>query len=318
LLRSGGRRRSVQNAALAAVLAITAVTFPDGTTFWARLHGLRPGKPVIVGEDRTGIAVLSHELTSGELFIGGHRQSAVPFAPIHGILGLLGGLVHPHPRDVFVVGHGTGGTPYGAGGPGTVERVRVVEIVGPVFDVMTSFSLLAGGTLIRSLFQDPRYERVVGDARRELFKRPKTYDVIEADAIYPRSSHSGLLYSSEYFQQIRERLNPNGIVVQWVPTPRIARTFLGVFPYAVELPSSNIFLGSNEPIPFDIEAVARRIGTPAVKAYVEAAGWSPAVLEQFLRTDRPRYWSPDQIRPEGDVNTDLFPKDEFYLNSAMR
>jgi spermidine synthase len=107
--------------------------------------------------------------------------------------------VHPDPRSILVIGHGTGGTPYASGVNPTTERIRVIEIVGPVFSLMRRFAQNTSGTIVDKLFSDPRIERTVADARHVLFTDPRRYDVIQADAIYPWSSHGGLLYSVSVF-----------------------------------------------------------------------------------------------------------------------
>ena len=83
----------------------------------------------------------------------------------------------------MMVGHGTGGTAYGAGANPAIERVEVVEIVAPIYNVIGRFSDLGGKTAVDRLLIDPRYKRLVGDARHALFTDPERYDVIEADAI---------------------------------------------------------------------------------------------------------------------------------------
>jgi spermidine synthase len=151
---------------LAAGLVVAFVGFPNNVGFWSRLHAVQRGEHIILGEDRTGVSLMKYNSPEGGiLHIGGHAQSWVPFLGIHGILGFLGVLVHPNPKSVLVVGHGAGGTAYGAGANPAVERVRVVEIVAPIYDVMNRFSALGGKTTVDDLLIDPRYKRMVGDAR---------------------------------------------------------------------------------------------------------------------------------------------------------
>lgn len=309
-----GRRR-FGHAALAAGLVIAMAGFPNGVDFWSHLHAVEADEHVILGEDRTGVALMQYESPDeGMLFIGGHPQSGVPFKSLHGVLGLLGTLVHPNPKSVLVVGYGAGGTPYGAGANQNIKRVRVVEIVAPVYDVMVRFSALDGKTAVDRLLTDPRYERVVGDARHVLFTESERYDIIEADAIYPHTSHSGLLYSVEYFRQVRERLHPGGICVQWAPTQRTISSFLAAFPYVVQL-GDDILLGSGQPVHFDAEAVMRRLQEPAIRAYLEAAKWNIDTIGHLLTGGRVKVWTPGDPRRMDELNTDLFPRDEFYLNT---
>jgi spermidine synthase len=308
-----GKRWRFGCAALTAGLMIAVFRFPNATGFWSLLHAADSGH-VIVGEDRTGVALMVHNSgDGGSLYIAGHLQSVVPFSQVHGVLGLLGVMVHPNPRSVLVVGHGTGGTSYAAGANPAIERVRVVEIVAPIYDVMREFSALGGKTAVDRLLGDPRYEREVGDARHVLFTDPKRYDVIEADPIRSSMSLSGLLFSVEYFRQVRARLRPGGISVQWMPSPRSVNSFVSVFPYVVDLHNGYILLGSDQPIPFDANAIALRLQEPTIRTYLEAA-LDSRWIGNWLLSGQVRLWRPGDPRPD-DVNTDLFPKDEFFLNT---
>jgi len=312
-----GWRWQFGHALLAVALMVALVGFPNNIGFWSRLHAVQRGEQVILGEDRTGVSLMKYKSPeSGRLYIGGHLQSTVPFYSGHGVLGFLGVLVHPNPKSILVVGHGTGGTVYGGGANPAIERMRVVEIVAPIYEVMERFSALGGKTAVDRLLNDPRYERLVGDARHVLFTDPERFDVIEADAIYPRTSLSGLLYSVEYFRQVRARLNPGGICVQWAPTERTVNSFVSAFPFVELLDvGESILLGSERPIHFDGEAVTRRLHEPTLHAYLEAAGWDADAIGLLLSRKPLKVWGPDDPRPDDDINTDLFPKDEFYLSA---
>jgi spermidine synthase len=307
----GWATRRPAQAIFVALLVLVVVLFPTNTRFWMRLHGTAPGAGALVGEDRTGVAVLRPGPQRRLLYIGGHTQSQVPFSLVHGALGVIGALVHPNPRSILVIGHGTGGTPYASGVNPTTERIRVVEIVEPVFSVMRHFARESEGTIVGSLFSDPRFERSVADARHVLFTDARRYDVVQADAIYPWSSHGGLLYSVEFFRQVRERLREGGICVQWAATERTVASFLSVFPHVVRV--NDALLGSDRPIAFALEAMAERLHGPA-RPYVVAGGWDPAAIVGWLSARPVTVWAPGDPRGDRDVNTDLFPKDEYFLN----
>jgi spermidine synthase len=184
---------------------------------------------------------------------------------------------------------------------------------------MEHYRYLVRRVAVDRVLSDERYERRVGDARHVLLTTPERYDVVEADAMYPRTSNSGMLYSIEYFRQVRARLRPRGIAVQWAPTPRVVNSFLAVFPHVVQLTDLRILLGSDRPINFDLEALTRRFqDDPAVRAALEAAEWNIDEIAKFVGTSQVKVWQPNSARPQGDVNTDLFPRDEFYLNRARR
>jgi hypothetical protein len=299
---------------LLAILALSIAAFPASDRFWSRLHGAGDGEATVVGEDRTGVALFRPQDDHWGLFIAGHHQSQTPFGPYQVALGLVGVAVHPNPRSVLIVGQGTGGTPYGAGSNPATETIRIVEIVRPVYDVTQKLAAQTGDPGLMRYFGDPRYERVVGDGRHALFVEDRTYDVIEADAIYPHGSRAGLLYSVEHFRKILERLNEGGICVQWQPTQQTERTFRAAFPYVVHL-SRGILLGSNAPIPLDMGALHQRIRGP-MRDHLEAGGIDPeAVIKEIGEPIRVQ--QPSDDRPRARLNTDLFPRDEYYLNRPL-
>jgi hypothetical protein len=170
------------------------------------------------------------------------------------------------------------------------------------------------GSPMDVLFRDPRWRIEYGDGRRVVTHEAGQYDVIEADAILPESSQSGVLYSVEFLEQVRERLAPGGIYVQWAPTPRSVETFAAAFPHAVMLRPVRIMIGSREPIPLDREALLRRLAEPAVASHL-ARGRTGCCDWAAMIGEPPLVWGPGDARKAAPL-TDLFPRDEFYLNTA--
>ena len=197
---------------------------------------------------------------------------------------------------------------------GAIERIHVVEIVEPVVSVMNAYTERQRGS-VPNAFADPRVSTTIADARHQLLVSPETYDVIVAEAIVPEAAHSGLLFSVEYFRQVRERLKPGGIVVEWVPTQRTLNTFRKVFPYVVR--TGRVLIGSNEPIDFSLEAFAERLRGPA-RPHLEQGGWQAEDVMAWLTSVPLQRWTPDDPPPLPDINTDLFPKDEYFLNNGRR
>lgn len=317
LARRGGLRDN-PGRALAAALAVAVAVFPSNTAWWSRIHGVKQDQAAIVGEDRSGVVVLRLKGDSGPMFITGHTQSQVPFWPHHYFLGALGPALHPAPRDVLVIGSGSGGTPFAAGWNPETRHIRAVELIAPVYEVIRDYAATRPGSALAALTTDPRFTLVVGDGRREIFVSGKQYDVIEADAILPQTSHSGMLYSVEFLSLVRESLKPGGLFVQWAPTERVARSFLKAFPHVVMLLPVSIVIGSDQPIPFDPAALAARFGEPAFQAWAARAGVDISGFPALFGAEA-RVWGPDTPRgPTEDINTDLFPRDEFYLNNELR
>jgi spermidine synthase len=85
---------------------------------------------------------------------------------------------------------------------------------------------------------DSRVEIVYDDARHYVLTTRETFDVITSDPIHPWVAGAATLYTREYFEHVKARLNPGGVVTQWVPlyesteesVRSVVGTFLDVFP----------------------------------------------------------------------------------------
>jgi pimeloyl-ACP methyl ester carboxylesterase len=223
----------------------------------------------------------------------------------------LAAFAPPGARTVMLVGYGGGGSLYATGLNPAIEHIRVVEIVGPVLTVMDDLARDSRDPVLMRLIEDRRIERIVGDGRHLIFKDQSRFDVLKVETISPRTANSGFLYSLEYFREVRRRLNPGGIVVQWAATERTVATFVAAFPHVLRL--GDALIGSEDPIRFDMAAFEAILRGPAAPG-LEAAGWSADVILEWLSSRPPRSWTPGDLPMAADINTDLFPRDEYFLN----
>ena len=332
-LARGGRRRWPE-AALALGCVAALVALPGNDAFWSRLHGRQDEGFAAWAEDRSGVVFFRGEANGGEaiggeakageanggassglFFISGHAQGQVPFAPQHLLLGAAGPLLHPDPQQVLAIGVGSGGSPWGMLADPRTRALRAVEIVGPVLTVMREIAAREPAGLIAALLADPRLRLEHGDGRRAVAGPGPLYDVIEADAIRPETSHSGLLYSHEFFQQVRGRLAPGGLYVQWTPTWRVVTTFAAAFPHAVMLRPGNLMIGSDTPIPADVaQRLLDRLAEPAVAAHLARGG--AGAIAGLIDPGRTLAWRPGDPRPPAPL-TDMWPRDEFFMNNDI-
>jgi spermidine synthase len=298
-----------------AVLTLIAV-MPDGPSLWARLHGTTV-EQVIVAEDESGLAVIKArgDRSSGEqiVFVNGVGQSAIPYGDIHTALGALPALVHPDPRDVAIIGLGSGDTVFAASARPETVSVTCIEIIRPQ---LVTLHRLAGRHAyggLQALLADPRVGHVAGDGRAYLLRTPQRFDIIEADALRPTSAYSGNLYSEEYFTLVKDRLKPNGLAATWAPTKRVHDTFVRVFPYGLSLPG--MLIGSAQPVEFDPAVVAARAADPRVREHFRRAGVDiEQLVRQYVGGPSARFGVDFDRATLTDINTDLFPKDEVDLS----
>jgi spermidine synthase len=314
-----GRIRVAILASAAVVFALVWRGLPDATALWARLHGAAADR-IIVGEDATGLSVVRLEPSAlqgrSTIFVNGVGQSTIPYGDIHTALGMLPAFLHPAPRDVAIIGLGSGDTVYGVAGRPDIAKITCVEIIGPQLGGLRQLAKRQPYGGLSGLLADRRIEHVTGDGRIFLMRSGATFDIIEADALRPTSAYSGNLYSEEYFTLVKSRLKPGGLAATWLPTERVHNAFVRVFPHVVS--AEGVLVGSRDPIDVDRDAILRRIADPRVREHYASAGINIEEL-MSLYLARPARYAPDFNRDAlADVNSDLFPRDEYNLNPPPR
>lgn len=309
---SAGGRAVLGGCALVLLVAMMRL-LPSQEKLWATLHGAQP-EAIILAESSSGLSLLKFSEKVGEqeilVFTNGLGQSWLPYGSIHTQIGMLGAMLHPKPEEVAVIGLGSGDTVFALAGSPHTTRLTCIEIVHPVYETLLTLAPRYPYPALAALLEDARIEWRFTDARTYLQRSESLFDIIEADALRPNSAYSGNLYSLEYFRMIRDHLKPGGLAVTWVPTERILRTFLQVFPHVILV--NGVAVGSREAIETDPETIKARLADPFTTAHYRRIGTdvapllAPILTEQFFR------YTPDLERgPPSDLNSDLFPRDEF-------
>jgi spermidine synthase len=185
------------------------------------------------------------------------------------LIGHLPVLFHPSPREVAVIGMGSGVT-VGSVLRHPVRRVAVVELEPAVLRGARFFDDVNGRPLA-----DPRSRVVVNDARNFMLLTGERFDVIVSEPSNPWMTGAASLFTTEFFALARERLAPAGVYGQWVQlyslTPAVLRSIVGaftaVFPHTVVLQTSVadvLLVGSRAPLALDPDILARRMAMPGV------------------------------------------------------
>lgn len=303
---------------------VTTVIFPSNQRLWAALHTVDPQAYFQVVEDSTSVAAIAEHSQreiaetngTGKLFASGQVQANFPYLHIHGLLGSIPALLHPNPEKIMIIGLGSGGTPHTVGVNPLTKKIKIIELLGAELPVLQQYAQRPAGKALKHLFQDPRYEIIVGDGRRELTMSQEKFDIIEADAIQPWRSRAGMLYSQEFFQQVQAHLKPGGFFVQWDVGAGAQQTMQSVFPYVIKVGMAKnlwILIGSNKAIAFDKKLLLQRLAQPQVVSFLEQAQIDPVRIRQDVRQAYVRQFPPQDKKPQ-PYNTDLFPRGEYYLN----
>ena len=218
-------------------------------------------------------------------------------------------LLHPNPRTIVIIGLGSGDTVFSASGRQETTRLDCIEIVAPQLETLRLLQARRPYPALAGLLGDGRIHHTFTDGRAYLLRSTSRYDVIEADALRPSSAYSGNLYSIEYFTLVRSRLNPGGFGVTWGPTPRILETFRAVFPHVLRF--DDILIGSETPIAFDSKELEARLQDPFTREQYRRGGIDAEAELAPLLKHPPVVYGTAREGSAVDVNTDLFPKDEY-------
>lgn len=120
-------------------------------------------------------------------------------------------LAHPEPRSVLIAGGGEGATLREVLRHPSVERAVMVDIDEEL--VKTAERLMPEWH--QGAFSDPRAEVVFADARGWLAETGARFDVVILDLTDPvgEANPAKLLYTREFYELVKSRLNPGGVVV---------------------------------------------------------------------------------------------------------
>jgi spermidine synthase len=200
------------------------------------------------------------------------------------------------PRDVLVVGLGSGMTADAARSIEGVRTVRVLELVPEVITAARRDFRDAN----RAVLEDPRVTVRTQDAAHALRGMSETWDVIVSEPSNPWVAGMSDLFTREAFEAARARLRPGGTFGAWfhaystdaATVAAIVRTFSEVFPRCtlVEVGAGvdYLLLGGREPWTIDLDVALQRLRAPVPRAMLTRAGIDSdsALLARFLAGPR--------------------------------
>lgn len=149
------------------------------------------------------------------------------------MLGVIPLMMHPAPRNVLVIGFGTGVSARSAARLEQIERIDVVEIEPAVLAAAPFFRHING-----AVEQDPRVHVHLTDARTFVATTRRRYDVIVSEPSNPWRAGVANLYTVDFFESVRDLLSDGGVFAQWMhlyfvrdaELRMVLRTLLDAFP----------------------------------------------------------------------------------------
>jgi spermidine synthase len=313
--RSWLARAGVSLAVVAAFVVVAArLSDPVATLLALRV----PGQPVVWREEGIQTTASIHTFLGGRrmaMYLDGYHQAANDGATLrlHYKIGTLPVALHPNPHNALVVGLG-GGATAGAMSRHAGLAVDVVELSNTVVRASDFFRQANFDLLTR-----PNVHLRIDDGRNYLLSMRQRYDIITADTIQPVRAGSASLYSKEYFTLVRDRLNDDGLALQWFGGTDeeyrlVARTFADVFPYVTLWDNGTLLVGTKRPLRISPESFNWKLQVPGLRdalAAIDIRSFDD-LLHQF-------WGGPSDLRDhigEGPLLTDDRPILEYFL--AMR
>ncbi len=196
------------------------------------------------------------------------------------MMGLLPGLLHPHPRHAMVVGLGTGTTAGWLAELPSIEQVDVLEIEPSVKHV---------AEMCAAVNRDPLHNRkvhvIAGDGREFLLSSGRKYDVISSEPSNPYRAGIASLFTREFYQACESRLEDGGIFIQFVPAyevdapviETVYATMTSVFPSVETWHSQSgdlMLVSSRQRLNYDYDSLTERLKIPAIREGVWNVWWA--------------------------------------------
>lgn len=190
---------------------------------------------------------------------------------IETLLGLVPYFLNDTAKTGFIVGFG-GGTTARALTLTGLESIRVVELEPAVID--------AGRAIYHGeipALKDPRVKIEFNDARNTLLVEDTKYDIIAAQPSHPWVARASSVFTLEFWETAKSRLNDGGVFGQWVnlfnmnasTLQSIYKAFYTVFPHGVSFANFEtgdlLLFGATTPIRLDYESLAGHIKDPQVR-----------------------------------------------------
>jgi spermidine synthase len=186
------------------------------------------------------------------------------------MVGHLPALLHPNPKSVLGIGFGAGVSAGTFTRYPSIQKITICEIEPLIPPASTRYF----GDADYHVALDPRTHIVFDDARHYLLTTTDKFDIIASDPLDVFIKGTAALYSKEYFESVKNHLNPGGMFTLYVPLyetdePTIKSelaTFFDAFPYGTIWANTRngqgydmVFMGQVEPLRINIDETQERI-----------------------------------------------------------
>jgi spermidine synthase len=189
------------------------------------------------------------------------------------MLGHMTHLIPEHPSNVLVIGCGAGVTAGAVSIGPTVDHVTIAEIEPLVPSTVSTYFAQHNYDVINN----KKVTVHVDDARHFLLTTKEKFDAVTSDPLDPWVKGAATLYTTEFFDVVKQHLNPGGVVTLFVQlyesnTEAVKSeigTFFEAFPNGVIWGNTNngqgydlVVMGQVEPTKIDLDAMQAKLESP--------------------------------------------------------
>jgi spermidine synthase len=254
------------------------------------------------------------------------------------MLGHLTTLIPRQAKKVLVIGCGAGVTAGAVSIDPAVERETIAEIEPLVPRVVSTY--FSGPNF--DVVNNPKVHVRIDDARHFVETTDETFDAVTSDPLDPWVKGAAMLYTREFFDMVKARLNPGGAVTLFVQlyesnTDAVKSeigTFLDAFPNGIVWGNTNegkgydlVLLGQVEPTKIDVDAIQAKLDRPEyapLKQSLREIGMTSAVdlfstyagrkadLEPWLRNAQINHDSNLRLQYLAGLGLNLYQADVIY------
>src|SRR5262245_41794353 len=265
-------------AAAAGLLSRTVQPIPGIFAAYGRYTATRIGQADVIymGEGWTATVAVTR-LPGGVLNYHNAGKVQASSEPqdmrLQRMLGHMTTLIPTQAKKVLVIGCGAGVTAGAVSIDPAVEHQTIAEIEPLVPRVVARYF----GDYNFHVVDNPKVHIRIDDARHFLLTTNERFDAITSDPLDPWVKGAAMLYTREFFELVKRRLNPGGAVTLFVQLyesnteavkSEIA-TFMEAFPHGVVWGNTNngagydlVLLGQVEDTKIDVDAIQARLDRP--------------------------------------------------------
>ncbi len=235
------------------------------------------GKIIYVGEGMNSSVAVS-ELPNGVRNYHNAGKVQASSEPqdmrLQRMLGHLTTLLPANPASVLVIGCGAGVTAGAVSIDPRVQHETIAEIEPLVPKVVSTY--FSGPNF--NVVNNPKVKVVIDDARHFILTTDQKFDAVTSDPLDPWVKGAATLYTEEFFDVVKQHLNPGGVVTLFVQlyenneaaVKSEVATFMKVFPNGMVFGNEYngggydmVLVGSVEPMTINVDSIQQRLLTPA-------------------------------------------------------